>query len=69
MWAASQKLAIEEVATQYGIEGDAELYYSNVCRVMTYLPQGDPLRVTHDLTSGVTRRYWDYKPSNGPISR
>ena len=33
MWAAAQQLAIEEVAAQYGIEGDVELYYSNMCRV------------------------------------
>ena len=33
MWEAAQQLATKEVATQYGIEGDAEQYYNAMCRV------------------------------------
>jgi len=32
-WASSQQLSLKEVAAQYKIPGDTELYYSRMCRV------------------------------------
>ena len=33
MWGAAQQHALQEVAAEYGIPTEIELYYSNMCRV------------------------------------